>query len=286
MSNPTDRFVVIHQDDIAVSHGANTAFVELSEAGICTAGSVMVPCPWFPEMAALARQHAGLDLGVHLTLNSDMTPYRWRPLTGSGHGGLTDPDGYFWKDVPEARRADPAAVEAELRAQVDAALAAGIDVTHLDCHMGTAMMPEFVAIYERLGAQYRLPILLMEDFMTYSPIGVYAGPVTTANYDAALESARARRNHVFDLQLETPWDHSVGVETAYRELFGRVPRGTSFLALHFNAPGDIELFDEGAAIRTAEYAFFRSGRAGELMRQTGLTPIGMRQFRDRLREAA
>jgi predicted glycoside hydrolase/deacetylase ChbG (UPF0249 family) len=283
MSSNSERFVVIHEDDVAVSHGANTAFIEFFEAGICTAGSVMVPCPWFPEIADLARQRPGIDLGVHLTLNSDMTPFRWRPLTGVGRGGLTDAAGYFWRDVPDARRADPSAVEAELRAQVDAALAAGIDVTHLDCHMGTAMMPEFVAIYERLGADYRLPLLLVEDFMTYSPIGVYAGAVTTGNYEAALARARTRGNHVFDLQMETPWDHSGGVEAAYRDLFARVPLGTTFLALHFNAPGDIELYDEGAAIRIGEYEFFRSGRARELMNEFGLTPIGMRQFRDRLR---
>ncbi|TCA09231.1 MULTISPECIES: ChbG/HpnK family deacetylase [Rhizobium] len=146
-SQSISRFVVVHEDDVGVSHGANTAFLELTRLGLCTAGSVMVPCPWFPEIAAIARDNPelDLDLGVHLTLNSDMKPYRWRPVTGVSDKGLTDPDGYFWAEVTDVRsNADPAAVERELRAQIDAALAAGIDVTHLDCHMGTAMMPEFV----------------------------------------------------------------------------------------------------------------------------------------------
>jgi hypothetical protein len=51
-------------------------------------------------------------------------------------------------------------VEAELRAQIDLAYRAGIDVTHLDAHMGAALSPEFCKIYIRLGLEYRLPILL------------------------------------------------------------------------------------------------------------------------------
>lgn len=144
--------VVIHEDDIGLSHGANTAFLELSSAGSCTAGSVMVACPWFPEAAAIAREHPEFDIGVHLTLNSDMCPYKWRPLTG-GSGGLVDESGFMWADVKDVRKhATVAAVERELRAQVETALAAGIDVTHLDCHMGAAMMPEFVEVYDRLPA--------------------------------------------------------------------------------------------------------------------------------------
>ncbi|GLQ56346.1 polysaccharide deacetylase family protein [Devosia nitrariae] len=282
-SRSTSRFVVVHEDDVGVSHGANTAFLELSRTGVCTAGSVMVPCPWFPEIAALARDNPDLDLGVHLTLNSDMRPYRWRPLTGISNDGLTDPDGYFWSEVPDVRRhADPGAVERELRAQIDAALAAGIGVTHLDCHMGTAMMPEFVAIYERLGADYRLPILIMKDYLTFSVMD-YVGPVTTAEFDAASARAQQRGNPVVDLQLETPWEWPAGIEAAYRDLFALVPQGLSWLALHFNAPGDIELIAEEAAIRIGEYEFFRSGRASELMAEFGIEPVGVREWRDRMR---
>lgn len=278
------RYVVVHEDDIGVSHGSNTAFLELSRLGICTAGSVMVPCPWFPELAAMARENPDLDIGVHLTLNAEMPPYRWRPLTGVSKNGLTDPDGYFWKDVPEVRRyADPVAVEAELRAQVDAALAAGIDVTHLDCHMGTAMTPEFVEIYRRLGADYNLPLLLIKDFMTYSALE-YSGEVTTAAYDKVMTTAAAAGNPVFDRQLETPWAWPDGVEAAYRDLFGRIPEGLTFLSLHFNAPGEIEIIASEANIRTGEYAFFKTAQAREMMNEFGLTPIGMRDFRDRMRD--
>ena len=151
--------VVIHQDDVGMCHGANVAFVELSRAGAVTSGSVMVPCPWFSEIAEIAAADRALDLGVHLTLTSEKAHYRWRPITGPpASAGLVDASGYMWRSVTEVRRhADPAAVEVELRAQVEAAIAAGIDVTHLDAHMGTALAPEFCAIYLQLGVDHRLP---------------------------------------------------------------------------------------------------------------------------------
>ena len=121
--------VVIHEDDVGMSHGANTAFVELSKLGTCSSGSVMVPCPWFPEAAAIAVDDPSLDLGVHLTLTSEQTPYRWRPLTAPPRSaGLTDELGYFWPDVPtRAQGGRRRRWRAELRAQIDYALAAGID---------------------------------------------------------------------------------------------------------------------------------------------------------------
>ena len=75
------RTIVIHEDDVGMSHGANAAFQELSMMGACSAGSVMAPCPWFPEAVAMATANPALDVGVHLTLNSEKQPYRWRPLT-------------------------------------------------------------------------------------------------------------------------------------------------------------------------------------------------------------
>lgn len=137
------RCVVIHEDDFGMTHGANTAFVELSALGTCSSGSVMVPCPWFPELAEIAAANPALDLSMHLTLTGEKKPYRWRPLTNPPRSaGLTDSVGFFWPDVPNVRcHALPEAVEAELRAQIDIAIAAGLDVTHLDAHMGTVMCP-------------------------------------------------------------------------------------------------------------------------------------------------
>ncbi len=99
-----ERAVILHVDDLAMCHGANRAYLELAASGLVTSGSVIVPCPWFREIAEAACGDPGLDLGVHLTLTSEWAHYRWRPLsTISRASGLIDGDGYFWRDVAGLR---------------------------------------------------------------------------------------------------------------------------------------------------------------------------------------
>ena len=154
-----DRVVVVHCDDIGMCHAANVGAFEALDRGPATCGSLMVPCPWFSEAAQLAASRPEVDLGVHLVLNSEFEHYRWGPVSGASRvPSLVGSDGCFPATPAEvAARAEPGEVEIELRAQVERALAAGIDVTHLDAHMGTVLMPRFVDIYRRLAVEYRLP---------------------------------------------------------------------------------------------------------------------------------
>ena len=177
-------------------------------------------------------------------------------------------------------------MEAELRAQIDAALAAGIDVTHLDDHMGVVLMPEFIDIYRRLGRDYRLPILLVKDFSRFYPAS-YSGPIDTARYDAEVAAARSEGHPIFEEVFETPWTRTSDAETAYRAIFAGIPEGLTYLALHFNMPGDFEaIAPDSAHIRTEEYALFRTARIGEWVKEFGLDVIGMHGLRDELRARA
>lgn len=280
------RRVVLHADDLGMSHGANAAFAELSAFGTITSGSVMVPCPWFAGLAAIARADVALDVGVHLTLTSEMRGYRWRPLTRpSAAAGLADADGFFHPDVATVRaRAAPEAVEAELRAQVAAALAAGIDVTHLDDHMGTVLAPEFVAIYLRIAADYRLPPVMCP------ALAAYGGPhnlrgVTEASFAPGAALARAAGFTVFDRITETDWQPAVPPDEAGRTMIARLGPGLSFLALHVTRPGEIEAIDgEFHGVRTGEYALYRSPAFRDWLHGQDLELVGMRLLRDELRE--
>src|SRR5437764_1652443 len=153
-----ERALILHVDDLAMCHGANRAYVELAAAGLVTCGSVMVPCPWFREIAEAAAADPALDLGVHLTLTSEWPHYRWRPLsTTSRASGLVDDEGYFWRDVASLRaHLVPDAAEAELRAQIDLAIAAGLKPTHIDAHMAAAMLLELIDLHVRLSFDYGL----------------------------------------------------------------------------------------------------------------------------------
>jgi predicted glycoside hydrolase/deacetylase ChbG (UPF0249 family) len=280
------RALVIHEDDVGMTHGSNVAFRELSARGVVSSGSVMAPCPWFPETLAMAAADPSLDLGVHLTLNAEKQPVKWRPLTRPPQSaGLTDENGYFWPDPRSvARHAEPEAVEAELRAQVDAALAGGIDVTHLDCHCGAALHPKFLPIYRRLGEDYDLPAVLMRRFEGGNPRPA-GQPALPSGLLQAADDAAKRGEPVFDLFFETPWDRTAETEGVYREAIAGAPEGLSFFAFHFNAPGDFEEIEpEFAKYRTDEYALFSSGKIEGVLAKAGVTLIGMRELRDRRRE--
>jgi predicted glycoside hydrolase/deacetylase ChbG (UPF0249 family) len=281
------KALVIHEDDVGMTHGCNVAFKELSARGVVTSGSVMAPCPWFPEVLAMAAADPSLDLGVHLTLNAEKQPYKWRPLTHPAKSaGLTDEFGYLWEKPSAVRRnAQPEAVEAELRAQIDAAIAGGIDVTHLDAHCGAVMSPEFIDIYRRLGEDYDLPIVLMSRFDGGNPrpAGV---PAMSPAFEAFAGEATARGEPVFDLFYETPWDRTADAAGVYRDILASAVEGLNFYAFHFNAPGDFEAVEpEFARYRTDEYALFSSGKIEPIIAELGIDLIGMREIRDARRAA-
>jgi chitin disaccharide deacetylase len=130
-----DRVVIVHADDVGMCGATIDAFFELVADGLTSAGSVMVPCPWFPDVATRCRARTDLDLGVHLTLTSEWDGYRWGPISSRNPAsGLLDEEGYFYRNQNQWGTIDTEAARCEITAQVDRAEAAGIDVTHVDTH--------------------------------------------------------------------------------------------------------------------------------------------------------
>ncbi len=279
----------MHADDVGMNHGANRAFVELSRFGTVTAGSVMVPCPWFSEIAEAAAADDRLDCGVHLTLNSEQDHYRWGPITRPGPAsGLLDDHGYLWPDVASVRRcAHPEAVEAEWRAQIDRALAVGIDVTHLDAHMGSALAPEWCDRYVAVGIDYRVPVLITASLDAYGPNKHLAGADDGALRDA-VAAARAAGMPVFDKVLETDFYRPRGQPADYREMLGSLDPGLVYCAFHPNAPGgEIEVIEpDQFHVRTDEYQLFGSVEWREWLQSRPYALTGMRELRDAWRADA
>jgi len=123
-----DRLLIVNCDDVGSSHSANVAAFRAMTYGIATSASLMVPCPWAAEAA---RMFDGLPLGVHLTLTSEHPGYRWRSLTGTA--ALRDAAGFLPATTTLAvSQHDGGSVHAECRAQIEAAIAWGVDVTHID----------------------------------------------------------------------------------------------------------------------------------------------------------
>lgn len=277
--------VIPHIDDVGGSHSANVAMVELAEMGSVTSGSVMVPPGWLPEIAAQAGP-MGLDLGVHMTLTSESAALRWGPVsTTDSSSGLTDPTGYLWSTVPELRRhAGPDEAAVEIRAQIDHALDAGVDVTHLDSHMGAALAPEFVERTVDIAIEHRLPLLFPVDLAGYfrvlnvGPLDIE--PIARQRRRAADAGVAVGERFVMPLEHQDRTDH----DAILRRLLNNPGAGVTWVSLHCAANGDIEaIHPQDADWRLGEYRTFSDPRFGSWLRGQPFGRSGLRELRDRLR---
>ena len=156
LGHPADaKLLIVNCDDLGSSRAANVAVYDCLRSGLGTSATLMVPCPWARDAAAMYR---GEDVGVHLTLNSEWETYRWGPITHSP--SLLDGDGGFPRTIEDVwDHADPDEVRKECTAQIERAIFWGFDVSHLDSHMGTLQLrPEFFDVYLELAVDFRLPL--------------------------------------------------------------------------------------------------------------------------------
>jgi len=283
-----DRIAVVHADDIGMCHAANAGAFEALANGPATCGSLMVPCPWFPEAAEHARANPGLDLGVHLTLNAEWPHYRWGPVAGRrAVPSLLDDQGHLPRTSLEvAARAKPEEVEIELCAQIDAALAAGIDVTHLDAHMGTAFFPPFVEIYGRLAVDYGVPAFAVRpSAKALARAGIGSGLTRVGEVIDGLERAGVPILDKFDAE-SLGFPEGRGLEHNRARIDGLVA-GVNYLICH-PARGGEELSHvtpDSAHQRDFERTFYGGEAGREALAAAGVKTVGMRALRDLMRAA-
>src|SRR5580765_4595472 len=96
---PGTKLIIVHADDLGETHAVNAAAIKSLEAGSVNSASLMVPCPWFPEIADYAKSHPTGDFGLHLAVTSERVYYRWGSVAPADKlSSLLDQDGYFHHD--------------------------------------------------------------------------------------------------------------------------------------------------------------------------------------------
>ncbi len=166
------KLLIIHADDMGLSHSVNTACIEAFDKKGITSGSIMMPCPWAFALTSWVKDHPGYDVGIHLTLTAEWDLYKWGGLTSSDQiSSLLDSNGYFYPTVEAVgKAAKPEEAAKELKAQIDRAIALGVKPTHIDTHMGSVMAtPELIKIYLGLADEYHLPILFPRAYVKMFP---------------------------------------------------------------------------------------------------------------------
>ncbi len=276
---PADsKLLIIHADDLGVSHSENAASIKALENSPVNSASIMVPCPWFPEIAAYARRNRKADLGLHLTLTSEWKYYKWSPVTSRDSvATLVNRDGYFYGQVDSLLLyGSPEHVETELRNQVKKAYRAGIDVTHLDAHMGAAVgTPDYTAAYMKIGREFKLPVLLDQR--------IYA--MQNEEISLLLSDPTIVMDQIHSIE---PAQYESGTATYYKELFASLKPGLHCLLIHL-AYDDSEMKavtvdhpEWGAAWRQADFDFFTSPECEKLLEEANIKLITWRELRDKV----
>ena len=166
------KLLIVHADDLGMAHSINAATIKAFETGLANSGSIMIPCPWLPEIAAYARANPNADLGLHLTLTSEWKLFRWGSvLPKDSVSSLFDGNGYLYPTESEAAaRINLKETEAEIRAQIARAKSMGIQPTHLDSHMGTLYQTkELFEILIRVGRENKLPMRIAREQFSSRP---------------------------------------------------------------------------------------------------------------------
>jgi predicted glycoside hydrolase/deacetylase ChbG (UPF0249 family) len=169
---PGTKLIIVHADDLGETHAVNAAAMKAMQGGTINSASLMVPCPWFPEMADYAKSHPDADFGLHLTLTSERVYYRWGPVAPADKvPRLVDENGYFHHDWEHNTHVNAKEVEVELRAQIERALSMGVRPTHLDSHQYRLIMygKELFDVFLRVAHAYNLPVFVTRDWFAANP---------------------------------------------------------------------------------------------------------------------
>jgi predicted glycoside hydrolase/deacetylase ChbG (UPF0249 family) len=272
----TDKLLIVNGDDCGMCHSANLATIDAMENGVMRSATIMVPCPWFSEIAEYARTHPEKDFGIHLTHTSEWRFYRWGPVAPKEQvPGLIDPDGYLWKDEEAVYKAsNPTEALIEARAQISKALQAGIDVTHIDSHMGTLQLnPEYLNTYLQLAEEFNLPVR-MASAETLHRFG-----------QNGLREKFASKGIVFTdyfIYDELPLAKQMGVKAFWTEILRNLKPGVTELYIHASLATDESKAISGSwKTRFEEYQTFTNDpEIKQLIKDQGIILIGFKPLRD------
>ncbi len=258
------------------------AFIDLWETESISSGAIMLPCPWAKPAADYCRIHAGIDMGVHATITSEWDGYRWSALsTRDPSSGLLDKDGFLWQTSEETQEhATGEAVARELQLQVEKAIQWGVEVTHVDSHMGTIMHPKFIQAYLQVAQQVHVPVMLPRgDAISFTSMGMDA---ESAEGVAALVAQLEERGlPLVDGLAMLPLDQPDGQPEIARKMLADLPSGVTHFLFHpsIDTP-ELRAIAPDWPSRVANYLTFMDPNIKRFIKDQGIQVIGYHHLRD------
>lgn len=274
-----DKLLIIHGDDVGVSHSQNKATFEALKSGLVTSTSMMVPSAWSAEVGVMAKEIPDADVGIHITLTNEWNNYNWPPKAGkSVVPGLTNEKGFMYPDCPPVTaNASPEEVELEIRAQIKGANEMGITPTHLDSHMGCIFYgrPEYLRSYLKIAQELKVPAMVNTQIME----GIIK-PNKALFEGINLENIPV----INEIIMANPEDYESGMEEFYTKQLTNLKPGVHVMLIHL-AFDDEEMNavtaghdSYHAPWRQADFDFFTSEKAKELIQKNNIKLITWKEI--------
>ncbi|KUJ61730.1 hypothetical protein AR687_10945 [Flavobacteriaceae bacterium CRH] len=271
------KLLIIHADDAGLSHSENQATIKALKNGSVNSYSIMVPCPWFFEMATFAKNNPNYDCGIHLTLTCEWENYKFGPVLPVPEvSSLTDENGHFYKSRKDFKNhAKYSEIKKELTAQIERVLQFGINPTHLDSHMySVGITPEILELYKELGKTYNLPVFINEEF--------------TESVRLSDEKHDFKNTLLVDNLIVGHFtDFEKGeLKTSYSKALDNIQPGFNVILLH-TAFDDFEMQgitvnhpNFGSAWRQIDFNYFTSSECEEKLKDNNIQLITWKQIKN------
>jgi predicted glycoside hydrolase/deacetylase ChbG (UPF0249 family) len=278
----TDKVVILHTDDIGMCQASLSAFIDLWENESISSGAIMMPCPWAKPAAEYCCTHPGVDMGVHATITAEWDEYRWSAMsTRNPDSGLMDKDGFLWQTSQETQaNATPEAVAVELQLQVRKALDWGVDVTHVDSHMGTIIHPKFIQAYVQVAVQAHVPVMLPRDDLSgFLHMGM--DPDSAAAFAALIAQLEEQGLPLVDGIAMLPLDQPEGQLEIAKKMLSELPAGVTHFLFHPSTDTpELRAIAPDWPSRVANYQTFMNPELKKFIKDQGIQVIGYRHLRE------
>lgn len=269
-----DVLLIVHSDDLAAAHSENAASFEAMKNGIVNSGSIIVPGPWFTEVIREYKKNAHFDLGIHLALTSEWRDYKWGPVSSLYKvKSLVNKNGYFYSCVDSlVMYAKLNEIELELDNQIKKCINAGLDITHLDSHMGWAFSnAKYHDIYVKLSQKYKLPILYRQ------------------GTSALLKEANMKYNYGLNTIVgAAPNHYPDSMAIFYTQILQSIQPGIHEIIVHTGYDDDemraicVDHPLWGSLWRQKDFNFVTSQKAKDIIRLRGIKRVTWREIRDKV----
>ncbi|HEX8810874.1 MAG TPA: ChbG/HpnK family deacetylase, partial [Terracidiphilus sp.] len=137
------RKLIVNADDFGLTSGVNRAILELHRAGVLTSATLMARAAATEEAIEMAKNTPTLGVGCHVVLVDGepvLPPEQLPTLTDPQTGRFYPTLGAFLRGVV-TRRISMSEVRAEAHAQIHLLQERGVNLTHVDTHKHTHMIP-------------------------------------------------------------------------------------------------------------------------------------------------